>query len=278
MSALLLAVLFFRLGVEQRLRQIGILRAAGFTIAHVRRLLLAEALVLATAGSALGVLGAVAYGQLIVYGLRTWWRGAVGTTLLELHVSGLSLAIGAAAGIVAAALCVIVSLRAVARLSPRALLTAQAIDLPGRRRARCAPRATVIGVIFAAAGLAMLAGGFVSRAAQTGMFFGAGAALLVASLFLFSAWLRSRDGRPLSGRGHWPLWRLGFRSAAFRPSRSVLSAALIASAAFIIVSVDAFRRGPAEWTPTPHSGTGGFALIGQSDVPLLHNPNDAGRP
>ena len=140
-SALLLAILFFRLGVEQRLRQIGILRAAGFTIAHVRRLLLAEALVLATVGSALGVVGAIAYGQLIVYGLRTWWRGAVGTTLLELHVSGLSLAIGAVAGIVAAALCVVVSLRAVARLSPRALLTAQAIDLPvagarGARRAR----------------------------------------------------------------------------------------------------------------------------------------------
>ena len=32
-SALLLAVMFFRLGVEQRLRQIGILRASGFTIA-----------------------------------------------------------------------------------------------------------------------------------------------------------------------------------------------------------------------------------------------------
>jgi putative ABC transport system permease protein len=276
-SALLLAVLFFRLGIEQRLRQIGILRAAGFTIAQVRRLLLAEALVLAIAGSALGVVGAVAYGQLIVYGLRTWWRGAVGTTLLELHVSGLSLAIGAGAGIVAAALCVVVSLRAVARLSPRALLTAQAIDLPvaGQRGAR---RARVPGIVFAAAGLVMLAGGFLSPAAQTGMFFGAGAALLVACLFLFAAWLRSRDGRPLSGRGVWPLWRLGFRSAAFRPSRSVLSAALIASAAFVIVSVDAFRRGPGDVDAGTHSGTGGFTLIGQSDVPLLHNPNDpAGR-
>jgi putative ABC transport system permease protein len=272
-SALLLTVLFFRLGVEQRLRQIGILRASGFTIAHVRRLLLAEALVLAAGGSALGVIGAIAYGQLIVYGLRTWWSGAVGTTLLELHVSVLSLAIGAGAGIIAAALCVIVSLRAVARLSPRALLTAQAIDFPvaGARGAR---RARVLGIVLAVAGLVMLAGGFISRAAQTGMFFGAGAALLVACQFLFSAWLRSRDGRPLSGRGTWPIWRLGFRSAAFRPSRSVLSAALIASAAFIIVSVDAFRRGGGLETDR-HSGTGGFALVGRSELPILHNPNDA---
>ncbi len=49
-SALLLAILFFRLGVEARLKQIGILRASGFTIATVRRLLLMEAVALAVAG------------------------------------------------------------------------------------------------------------------------------------------------------------------------------------------------------------------------------------
>ena len=56
-SALLLAVLFFKLGVEQRLRQIGILRAAGYPMAAVRRLLLGEAVVLAVAGGVLGIGG-----------------------------------------------------------------------------------------------------------------------------------------------------------------------------------------------------------------------------
>jgi ABC-type antimicrobial peptide transport system permease subunit len=273
-SALLLAVLFFRLGIEQRLRQIGTLRASGFSVAHVRRLLLAEALALAAVASAIGVAGAVAYGWLIVYGLRTWWIGAVGTRLLALHVSAASLAIGAASGILGSALCVALSLGSVARMSPRALLAAQGIDVTMddvRRRRR--PRA--LAMAFAAAGLAMLAGGFAFRAAETGMFFGAGAALLVACMFQLSSWLRSRDSRPLSGRGDWPLWRLGFRSAACRPSRSVLSAALIASAAFIIVSVDAFRRGGGDSGTDPHSGTGGFALVGRSELPLLHNPNDA---
>jgi putative ABC transport system permease protein len=120
----------------------------------------------------------------------------------------------------------------------------------------------------------MLAAGFVYRAAQTGMFFGAGAALLFACMFHLSSWLRARDNAPLTGRGVRPLWRLGFRSAAFRPSRSVLSAALIASASFIIVSVDAFRRGETFATDI-HSGTGGFALIAQSEVPMLSTPNDA---
>jgi len=272
-SALLLAVLFFRLGIEQRLRQIGILRASGFTIGRVRALLLAEALVLAFAGSAIGIAGALGYGMLIVYGLRTWWVGAVGTTLLTLHVSWMSLVTGAAAGIVTAAICVALSLRAVARLTPRALLNAHAIDID-RSDPRRSKRTRVLAWICAAAGFAMLIAGFVDRSAQTGMFFGAGAALLLACMFRLSSWLRARDDAPLTGRGARSLWRLGFRSAAFRPSRSVLSAALIASAAFIIVSIDAFRRGE-DFTADVHSGTGGFALIAQSEVPILSSPNDA---
>jgi putative ABC transport system permease protein len=272
-SALLLAVLFFRLGIEQRLRQIGVLRASGFSVAHVRRLLLSEALALAAAGSVLGMVGAIAYGKLIVYGLRTWWIGAVGTTLLKLHVSVPPLAIGAAAGLITAAICVALSLRTVARLSPRALLNAQAIDAGGTDAKR-ARRTRIAARVCAGAGALMVAGAFVFETARTGMFFGAGAAFLCACMLQLSSMLRGRDTGPIAGRGAWPLWRLGFRAATSRPSRTVLSAALIASAAFIVVSVEAFRR------PDPsggdiHSGTGGFALMGHSEVPLLSTPNDA---
>ena len=41
-SALMLAALFFRLGVEQRAREIGLLRSVGYTSVQVRRLFLAE--------------------------------------------------------------------------------------------------------------------------------------------------------------------------------------------------------------------------------------------
>ena len=274
-SALLLAVLFFRLGVEQRLRQIGILRAAGFTVAHVRRLLLVEALVLAAIGSIAGIAGAIGYGRLIVHGLGTWWVGAVGTTLLTLHVSWVSLMTGALAGIGAAAVCVIVSLRAVARLSPRALLTAQTLDTGGPADPRRAKRNRVIGAVLALAGAGMLAAGTAYSSAQGGLFFGAGAAFLTGAMFLLSSWLRARDTRAIRGHGLRPVVMLGFRSAAYRPSRSVMSAALIASAAFIIVSVDAFRRGGGEIAADRTSGTGGYVLMGESELPLLHNPNDA---
>ena len=85
-SALLLASLFFKLGVEQRVREVGLLRAVGWDPRAVRDLFLREGLVLAVIGSALGILGAVAYAWLLMLGLRSWWVDAVGTTALALHV------------------------------------------------------------------------------------------------------------------------------------------------------------------------------------------------
>jgi ABC-type lipoprotein release transport system permease subunit len=276
-SALLLTVLFFKLGVEGRLKQIGIMRAAGYTVAVLRRMLIAEAALLAIVGALLGVAGAVAYARIIIHGLTTWWVGAVGTDLLRLHVSPLSLVIGAAAGVAAAIICVAVSLRTVARLSPRALLTAQGLENAGGIDAGRPRRNRRLALGFSVVAVTLIAVGFSGRI-QAGAFFGAGAALLVASLLGLASWLRNRDARLISGRGAWAVARLGFRSAAFRPARSVLSAALIASAAFIIVSVEAFRRGGGELTQDPASGTGGYALLARAELPMLQNPNEpAGR-
>ena len=67
---------------------------------------------------------------------------------------------------------------------------------------------------------------------------------------------------------------LGFRNAAWRPGRSILCTALIASATFLIIAVDAFRRD--DRPPLdPKSGTGGYVLTADSLLPLIHDPNTA---
>src|SRR6185436_6783416 len=81
-AAVLLAVLFFRLAVEQRAREVGLLRAVGFSTPRIQRLFAAEGFVLGLAGSAIGAAGAVAYAAAMIYALRTWWVGAVATTAL----------------------------------------------------------------------------------------------------------------------------------------------------------------------------------------------------
>src|SRR6185436_13189777 len=57
------------------------------------------------------------------------------------------------------------------------------------------------------------------------------------------------------------------------PGRSVLSMAVVASATFILISVDAFRRDPGAASTDPHSGTGGYALMVDTVLPIVRDPN-----
>ncbi|HKX90530.1 MAG TPA: FtsX-like permease family protein, partial [Sphingopyxis sp.] len=86
-AALLLAYLFFAVGLEQRTQEIGVLAAVGFAPAAIRRSFISEGAVLAGLGALVGAIAAVGYGAAIMYGLRTWWVGAVGTTDLALHIA-----------------------------------------------------------------------------------------------------------------------------------------------------------------------------------------------
>jgi ABC-type antimicrobial peptide transport system permease subunit len=302
-SALLLTTLFFKLGVEQRLREIGLLRAVGFSIKQIRSVFLREGFALAALGGVIGLIGAVLYGALMMLGLRTWWVGAVGTTMLRLSVTPQSLLIGAIAGIITALVCVWWTLRSLRRASPRSLLAGafentnsmadssvtdgvQSAGFSRLFRRRTLPAgggalntvftASRQAIIFGLLGIALLVAASLKAVSQVGGFFGAGSLSLIAILFFWLAWLRSDKKRMIQGRGAWPMARLGFRNATTRPGRSVLCIALIASAAFIIVSVDAFRRDGEINALDKNSGNGGYPLMAESLLPIIHDPNSAG--
>ena len=265
-SALLLAGLFFQLGIEQRLREIGTLRAVGFPAARIRRLFVAEGFVLSIGGTILGTVGAVAYAAFLLYGLRTWWRGAVGTGLLTLHISADSLAGGAIGGMLVAWICVILTLRSLRHSSARDLLS-------GSRGASKSPKQEsrllrIVAGLAALAGILLVALAFVHAIPDSAGFFGAGTLLLIAAICFQWARLRSQTGEVDS------VVRLGIRNAGDKPGRSVLSIALIASAVFLVVALDAFRQSPVAWSD-PKSGAGGFPFTAESQVPLFWDPNTA---
>ena len=93
-SAALLVGLLFRLGVENRAREVGILMASGYDGRALRKRFMGEGILLAGVGGVVGLAGAVVYAWLMMAGLRTWWVAAVGTSELFLHVKGLSLLLG----------------------------------------------------------------------------------------------------------------------------------------------------------------------------------------
>ena len=96
-------------------------------------------------------------------------------------------------------------------------------------------------------GIAAVAFASLGLLGATAGFFTGGLLLLCAMLLFIRGWLTARPRRHTSGP--WSLTQVGFRNATYRPGRSVLCIALIASAAFIIVAVDAFHReGARGWT------------------------------
>jgi ABC-type lipoprotein release transport system permease subunit len=261
-SALIVAGLFFRLGIEARMAQVGVLRAAGFTVRDVTWWLAAEGAFVAALGAVAGAALAVAWAALMVHGLGTWWVGAVGTTALTLHVDPAAIALGAAATFLAAMAAIAATARGLGRESPRALVTGTGRAVAPRAAAGRPSAARAAAPASVAGGAAVLAAG----AAAAGLlpaaagFFGAGALTLVAGLLA----LRAALVYPRAGRS------LALANASWRPGRSLAVAGLVAAAAFLLVSVDSFRkRGTND--RSPGSGTGGFSLFAQSTVPIVHD-------
>jgi ABC-type antimicrobial peptide transport system permease subunit len=248
-SALLLTGLFFKLGIEQRTREIGVLRSLGFSARKIRTLFLLEGAVLAFAGAAAGVGAALLYGALVLLGLRTWWFDAVGTRLLGLHASIPPLALGAAAGVVTGLASVAWTLRALHSVTPRSLLAGDLQPVWGRIVSCGRVVLGLLALLLAAASL---------FANQTAGFFFAGTFLLISALLFQSAWLHAHNSPAVAS-----LVALGLRSVRYRPGRSVLCIALIASATFVIASLEAFRR---EASPP-----GDFQLVADSELPIFQN-------
>jgi len=274
-AATMLVALLFRLGVDRRADQIGILLAVGWRRRQVAGLLAAEGLVVAALGSLLGLAVGVGYAALMILGLHTWWLAAIGTPFLELHGTWTSLAIGYASGLAVAWAAIAWSARRAARNSPRRLLAGQ-VGADGLSRPRQGRRAAWVawGLLAAAVG-AGVGAAMADQQLQAIAFFAAASFVLGASLVL--VWVRLVRGAtgPAVAVGRGNLLRLAVRNAARNPGRATFTVGLVAAASFLIVALSAFRVDQAQQRPDRSSGNGGFALVAESDQPIYFDLNTA---
>lgn len=255
-AAALLVAILFRLNVEQRARQLGLMGAVGFTRGALRKMALAEGMILAAVGSAVGLAGAIAYTWLILLGLRTWWVGAVGTTALSLHISPLTLLYGFVASALVAACTIAWAVWRVGGEAPARLLAGGWSARFRRPGAFAWLRwcAAVVALGGAAVVVVALRGGVSVEAG-----FGGGALLLVALLAWTAAVLRPRRSRqPAPLRS---LVALGMRNASRHTARSALAVGLVAFAAFTLITVAAMKQDGSANPDRRDSETGGYRLI-----------------
>jgi hypothetical protein len=273
-AAVMLIAVLFRLGLEQRAEEIGVLAAVGVERGKITRLFVCEALLVCAVAGIAGVATGIGYAWLMLVGLQTWWLEAIRTPFLRLCLVPATLLIGYLAGLCVASLTIFWTLWRMRSVPVRRLLAGEASDLP--------PAASMAGVrlrrmlalaLFASAvGLGLVGGQALGGANQllaSSLFFGAGAAALAAALHLMGAMLRSSGKQSLFGSHQASLARLAARNASRNPQRSLLTMGLIASATFLIVAISAFRLDPAREI----AGSGGFALVGQTSQPIFKDLN-----
>ncbi|MEX2092802.1 MAG: FtsX-like permease family protein [Pirellulales bacterium] len=261
-AAVMLISLLFKLGVEQRAKELGTLGAIGLRSRKIASLLASEGLLVATIGAAVGLLVGVAYAWLIVTGLRTWWVAAVSTPFLTLHVTPRSLVIGWLVGVLVSWITIRWSIRQLARLPVGRLLagaTEAAVDGSKEQAPASWPRMREALVALSVA--LCVIGYLLQGESRAGIFFASGAAVLGLLLGEVRYQLR-KLGRSKPSYRSLTLAKLSALNTARHPGRSTLTIGLVATATFLIAAISAFRL------DTGVEGTGGFSFLATSDQPI----------
>lgn len=269
-AALSLMGMLFVFNLQQRTADAGVLLALGFTRVRVRRVLLWEGYAVATIGVLAGVAIGADYTKLALHGLSTVWHNAVNLSEFHYHGEWSTLIIGGASSLGAGLLATWIAGRGQARRSAAELLANGAdLEFGGPPRGTLWSIATA-GLCAAGATALLVVGG---RSAEA--FFEAGGLLLIGGIAASRALLlRLSHAKSVAGN----LASIGFRGASRRPGRSLTTVAVLASGIFMVVAVSAFREDPLQHAHERASGTGGFALIGRSTLPIYEDFNgNAGR-
>lgn len=273
-SALLLVGLLYRLNLDRRASQVGLLFAEGYSRRNVGGLLLGEGSILAITGVMLGVVAALAYSGLLVKLLAALWPGGILQSFLSPHWTAKSLAIGAGGALLVSVMTIGWVVFSLGRVPPRALLAGQTTgesELGTRRSVSWWLLAIVLVCILAGMGLLIVGPFMQGQEAKAGTFFGSGALFLTAGLVAVYAWMKGTRHRAVEGHGWWNIAWLGVRNAARHPARSMLTVGLLASAAFLIVAVESFRRKAVAGDGSITAPDGGFALVAESDLPIVRD-------
>jgi ABC-type antimicrobial peptide transport system permease subunit len=288
-AALLLMALLFQFGLEQRATEIGTFLSLGFTPRQVRSMLLKEGTILASLGGLLGTFAGLGYAKTMLWGLTTIWRNAVGTSSFTFHASPGTLSTGLCVSTAVSTVVIGLALRKQARRPARELLAGEVQSSKSKGRSWGKWIAIVAGL--PAIGTVIWA--LVARETTNAeVFFSAGSLLLIAGLGAAAAWLVTLArktslalpagpepspsphpmGRGIKGEG-FTFSGLAVRGTVRRRTRSLATIALLASGSFLIASIGVFRLDANLNALEKSSGTGGFALLGESTMPVVQDLN-----
>jgi ABC-type antimicrobial peptide transport system permease subunit len=270
-AALMLIVVLFRLGIQQRASQIGLLLALGLNRKQTTQLWVGEAAIVASVGAFLGCGLGIGYGKIMLAGLSTWWVDAIVTSFLEFHISSRSLVVGYSLGVIMSVATIAWAIRATKKVTASRLLggnTEPPISSNPTNQARFKWIALILlatGILLAVVAAMPGLGDRMGSEGQAGAFVGGGFSVLSALLLLIRQYLRGGWNSKSIQNISQPLAWLAARNAGRNPSRSALTIGLMAMASFLLIAMGSFKLTPSA------AGKGGFDYWGLSSMPVYEN-------
>ena len=273
-AAVMLISLLFQFTLEKRTKETGTLLAIGISGKRVRQMLTLEGGLIATVGCVIGSAAGTLFAKALLNALSTNWKDAVASAALTYHSSSSAIFTGMAMGFCVAMFTIWWTLRKLKKQTACELLSGEfQVNVQTQKTAK---RSVIIGgflllTALISVGYTLAMGGQIPPQA----FYGAGALLLLSGIILASAKLRQLGGHSMLNQTHTlNIGGLGQRNAARRPRRSLATIGMLACGSFMIASIGVFQKDANINADKPSSGTGGFELMGEASIAVVHDMNN----
>jgi ABC-type antimicrobial peptide transport system permease subunit len=276
LGALLLVAMLYRLNIEQRAQQVGLMQALGLTPNQILYLFGGEGLVTVILGAIAGTVTAIIYAYFMLYALTTWWRGAVGTTDLGVYLSYTTLVMGFMISTVLSFIVILLSLRGLNKFSARELMQGDWREAEGTSKPSWFYRQRYVIMVFSFVLIGSSLAGIVPRSeAVAGLpwtvfsFFISGMGLLTSGILISQDLLESGLLNILKHRGLLGVVAIAMRNSTRQMSRSLVSIALVSIATYLVIAVALGKYNPTRLEPELKSGNGGFRLVAESTQAII---------
>jgi ABC-type lipoprotein release transport system permease subunit len=266
-ASIILTALLFRLNLESRSAQIGLLVALGFQQKHIRSFYLSEGFVVSLFGGVVGLVISYFYTTLVFRILNSLWFDIVRTNVLEIRLLPSTLVIGLVISLVVSLVAIAISLRRYQK-QKAVELQKQITVKESRLKTRL-----LNGILWGALTLSVVV--FVlqlfAKQADASMFFMSGGLMLLGLLLLFRKLLMKREVKKSC---EFQFSQLAAINLTRNISRSVTIVTLFALGTFIVISTGSYKMDLIAGANKKTSGTGGFLYFAETTMPVLFDINN----
>lgn len=266
-ASIILTALLFRLNLENRSAQVGLLAALGFQQKQVRSFYLWEGLVVSLFGGLIGLLISVFYTQLVFKILNSLWFDIVRTNVLEITILPSTLLLGLLISMLVSLFAIFISLKKFQKQN--------AIQLQAQLEKKESRRKRLMYIVLLYISLGFATGAVVSELLSDqlnpSLFFLSGGAVLLGLLLLFRKILFGLEARKSTELRFGKLAQINLSR---NKSRSLSVVILFALGTFLVVSTGSNKLDLFANAAEKTSGTGGFLYFAETTMPILFNINN----